>query len=189
MKRIALGIAVACLACPAVAAAKLPSAKRTSIVPGHSIGGVALGMSEHAVTGLWGHGKCFSAGAVCYWYGPGNQSHAEHAAVGFFHGKVQNVSISAGTTAGTSEKFKAGELSTWKDRFGIHLGSNKAVAEARYRHAAGFRLNGSEGVMGFDVNVGRITTRFSSFGIGPTPNLLRYIEIYCVPTPSGGGCP
>lgn len=186
MKGIAVVMAVGCLACTAVAGAKLPSAKRTSIVPGHSIAGVALGMSQHAVFATWGHTSC--ALGVCTWRGPGNPSYAENARVGFVKGKVNNISINAGTT-GTSGKFKAGSLSTWKDRFGDHLGSVVGAAEGKYRHAAGFRANPSEGVMGFDITVGRITTRFSSFGIGPTPTLLRYIEIYCVPDQHGGGCP
>jgi hypothetical protein len=186
MKRIAVVLAMGCFVCPAIASAKLPSPKRTSIVPGHSIAGVALGMSQHAVFALWGHASCSSG--VCVWRGPGNPSYAENARVGFYKGKVLNISINSGTT-GISGKYKPGMLSTWKDRFGIHLGSFEGLAEGKYRHARGFRPNPSEGVMGFDVTVGRITTRFSSFGIGPSRDLLRYIEIYCVPTPSGGGCP
>jgi hypothetical protein len=183
---VACGLAIGCVGLTGVAAAKLPSPRTTRIVPGHSIGGVALGMSQGAVFRLWGHTNC-SLG-VCAWRGPGNPSYAENARVGLHNGKVLNISINAGTT-GTSGKFKAGQLATWKDRFGIHLGSHKGGAEARYRHAAGFRLNPSEGVMGFDITVGRITTRFSSFGIGPSPDLLRYVEIYCVPDQHGNGCP
>ena len=186
MRRIAVVLAIGCFMCPVIASAKLPSPQRTTIVPGRSIAGVALGMSQHAVFARWGHASCSSG--VCVWRGPGNPSYAENARVGFTNGKVLNISINAGTT-GTSGKYKAGTLSTWKDRFGIHLGSLEGVAENRYKHARGFRPNPSEGVMGFDVTVGRITTRFSSFGIGPSAHLLRYIEIYCVPTPSGGGCP
>jgi hypothetical protein len=182
-------LAIGFVASTGTAAARLPSPESTLIVQGHSIGGVALGMSESAVFARWGHTTCFS-GAVCYWYGRGNQSHAERASVGFHNGKVLNVSINAGTTAGTSERFKPGVLSTWKDRFGDHLGTNVGVAERAYRRAhAPVRPNPSEGVAGFDMTVGRITTRFASFGIGPTPELLRYIEIYCVPDQHGGGCP
>lgn len=189
MRRISVVLAIGCLAGAATASARLPSPKRGVIVAGQSIGGVALGMDHSKVFQLWGHTTCFAGGDVCYWYGPGSQSYAERASVGFHNGKVNNVSVNAGTT-GTSQKFKPGELSTWKDRFGNHLGSFVGVAEGDYRRA-GFpvRPNPSEGVNGFDMTHGRITTRFGGFGVGPSRHLVRYIEIYCVPSASGSGCP
>jgi hypothetical protein len=179
------GVVIALLALPAAASAKLPSPRHTLIVPGESIAGVALGMNQAQVFHRWGHTSCFSRGQVCYWYGPGSQVHAERASVGFTKGKVLNVAISAGTR-GNNLKFVPGPLARWKTDKGIHLGSFKGSVRTAYRSA---RANDSEGVKGFDLLEGRITTRFSSFGIGANPDQLRYIQIYCVPTPSGGGCP
>jgi hypothetical protein len=187
MKRVAVVLAIGCVACPAIASAKLPNPRTTRIVAGHSIGGVALGMSRSAVFARWGHASC-SVG-VCVWRGPGNASYAENARVGFYKGKANNISINAGTT-GISQKFKPGELSTWKDRFGNHLGSVVGVAEGDYRRAHfPVKPNTSEGVNGFDMTQGRITTRYGGFGIGPSRGHLRYLEIYCVPDANGGGCP
>ena len=177
MKRIALVLAVGCVACPTIAAAKLPHAGSTLIVPVRSIGGVGIGMSRAAVFARWGHTSCVGAGVVCNWYGPGSQLHAERATVGFHNGKVNSVSINAATTA--SQKFVPGKLSTWKTDKGIHLGSTKGSVGTAYRHTAGLRANNSEGVNGWDIVHGDDTLRFGSFDIGPSKGRLRYIQLYC----------
>ncbi len=181
MKRIAFAVAIGCLACTAIAGAKLPQPRTTLIVPVKSIGGVGIGMTKPAVFRLWGHTSCFGGGEVCYWYGPGSQLHAERAAVGFHNGKVTNVSINAGTTA--SQKFVPGKLSTWKTDKGIHLGSSAASVGTAYRHTAGLRKNDSEGVRGWDIIHGDDTMRFGGFDIGPSKGRLRYIQLYCTPLP------
>jgi prepilin-type processing-associated H-X9-DG protein len=176
-RRIVSGVLmIGCLAAPTAALAKLPSPKTTLIVPGVSIAGVKIGMNQTQVFHQWGSTKCIPA--LCTWQGPGNPSHAERATVSFFGGHVIQIDINAGTTNATNEKFKPGVLSTWKTGKNIHLGSTRASVKRAYPAA---KANNSTGVAGWDLfnAATRHFTRFSSFGVGATPDRLRYIELAC----------
>lgn len=178
-RRKALATAAGCslvlgaLGAAAPAPAKLPKPRTTLIVPGKSLAGVKLGMTRAQVFGQWGSTTCIAAGALCEWYGPGARNRAEVARVGLLKGKVLNVSIQAGTT-GSNSKFKGGTLSAWRTAKGIRLGSKKSAVARAYPAA---KLNDSEAVRGFDLFAGTSYTRFSSFGLGATPELLQTISV------------
>jgi hypothetical protein len=176
---VAVGVlAVGATLWPAVGAAKLPHPKRTLIVPGKSIAGIKLGMTQAEVFHLWGRTGCMAG--FCTWTGPGSAGHAERAVVSFAGGSVIEVAINAATTNGTSEKFKPGTLSKWKTAKNIHLGSQKAAVKRAYPRA---KANNSTGVNGFDLFTtgagGLNVTHFSSFGVGPSATRLRYIQLAC----------
>ena len=162
-----------CVACPSVALARLPSPKTTLIVPGTSIAGVKIGMSQTQVFHQWGGTSCIPG--VCTWQGPGNPSHAERATVSFVNGKVIQVAINA-ATRGNNLKFTPGQLSKWKTGKNIALGSTRGAVKRAYPAA---KANNSTGVAGWDLFGGRHYTRFSSFGVGDTPDRLRYIQLAC----------
>ena len=163
-RRIVVGVlAIACLACPTVALARLPSPKTTLIVPGTSIAGVKIGMNQTQVFHQWGGTSCIPG--LCTWQGPGNPSHAERATVSFVKGKVIQIGISA-ATSGNNLKFTPGQLSKWKTGKNIGLGSTRAAVKRAYPAA---KANNSTGVAGWDLFGGRHFTRFSSFGVGATP--------------------
>ena len=167
------GLVIGCLVCPAVALARLPSPKTTLIVPGVSIAGVKIDMTQTQVFHQWGRTQCIPG--LCTWQGPGNPSHAERATVSFFKGRVIQVDINA-ATSGLNLKFTPGQLSKWKTGKNISLGSTKAAVKRAYPAA---KANNSTGVAGYDLFGGVHYTRFSSFGVGATPNRLRYIELAC----------
>ena len=176
-RRIVLGaLVLGCLAAPTVALAKLPHPRTTLIVPGVSIAGVKIDMNQSQVFHQWGRTGCIPG--LCTWQGPGNPSHAERATVSFFKGSVIQIAISAGTTNGVNEKFMPGVLSTWKTGKNIHLGSTRSSVKRAYPAA---KANNSTGVAGWDLfdPATRHYTRFSSFGVGATPNRLRYIQLAC----------
>lgn len=173
-RRIVFGVlAIGCLACPTVALARLPSPKTTVIVPGTSIAGVKIGMNQTNVFHEWGSTSCIPS--LCTWRGPGNPSHAERATVSFYKGKVIQIDINA-ATSGNNLKFTPGQLSKWKTGKNVGLGSTRAAVKHAYPAA---KANNSTGVAGWDLFGGRHFTRFSSFGVGATPNRLRYIELAC----------
>ena len=160
------------------ASAKLPHPRRTLIVPGTSIAGMKLGMTQSQAFHVWGSTNC--PVGVCTWWGPGSHVHAERATVSLYQGRVIQIDINAGTANGTTEKFRPGTLSTWKTAKNIHLGSTKQAVKRAYPAA---RPNTSTGVAGYDLffgsGIGLHYTRFSSWGVGATPNRLRYIELAC----------
>ncbi len=172
------GFAAGGLVGSGAAVAKLPHPRTTLIVPGTSIAGVKLGMTQSQALRLWGTTGC--AAGVCTWWGPGNRAHAERATVSLYQGHVIQVDINAGTTNGTNEKFRPGTLSKWKTAKNIHLGSTKQAVKRAYPAA---RPNTSTGVAGYDLffgsGIGLHYTRFSSWGVGATPTRLRYIELAC----------
>jgi hypothetical protein len=174
---VVAAVLVACLSVASAAAARLPHPKRTSIVPGTSIGGVKLGMTKAQVFHLWGSTGC--GAGFCTWWGSGNHSHAERATVTFYADHAIQIDINAGTT-GTNVKFRPGELSTWKTAKHIGLGSMKQAVKRAYPAA---RANNSTGVAGYDLYFGADInlhyTRFASFGFGASANRLRYIELAC----------
>jgi len=167
--------AVVCLAVPIGAAAQLPRPRNAVIVPGASIAGVKLDMTQSQVFSKWGSTHCSSG--TCTWQGPGKPGQNERATVSFVHGKAVQVTINASFT-GLNEKFKPGLLSRWKTSRGVSLGSLKSAVARAYPQA---KPNVAEGVQGFDLFQGRRPnlrfTRFSTPGIGATPNRLRYIEL------------
>ncbi len=173
-RRIAVGVlAIGCVAGPSVALARLPSPKTTLIVPGTSIAGVKIGMSQSQVFHQWGRTSCIPG--LCTWQGPGNPSHSERATVSFFKGTVIQVAINA-ATRGNNLKFTPGQLSKWKTGKNISLGSTRAAVKRAYPAA---KANNSTGVAGWDLFGGPHYTRFSSFGVGATPDRLRYIQLAC----------
>jgi hypothetical protein len=173
-RRIVLGVlAIGCVACPSVALARLPSPKTTLIVPGTSIGGVKIGMTQTQVFHQWGGTSCIPG--LCTWQGPGNPSHSERATVSFVKGKVIQVAINA-ATRGLNLKFTPGQLSKWKTGKNIGLGSTRGSVKRAYPAA---KANNSTGVAGWDLFGGPHYTRFSSFGVGATPDRLRYIQLAC----------
>jgi hypothetical protein len=167
------GLVIGCLVWTAAASARLPHPKTTLIVPDVSIAGVKIDITQAQVFHLWGRTTCIPG--LCTWQGPGNPAHAERATVSFHNGKVIQIDINA-ATSGTNEKFTPGQLSKWKTAKNIHLGSTKAAVKRAYPSA---RAYNSTGVNGWDLFSGVHLTRFSSFGVGATPNLLRYIELAC----------
>jgi hypothetical protein len=168
-------LAIGAVALPAVAAAKLPHPATTRIVPGKSIAGVKLDMTRSQVFHKWGHTSCDNS--VCTWEGKGKQGHREHALVSFVHGKAVIISIGA-ASKGDKLKFKRGVLSKWKTRKGIHLGSRKGKVPKAYPKA---KPNNGEAVNGYDLFRGSRPnlsyTRFSTPGIGASPNLLWGISV------------
>jgi hypothetical protein len=173
-RRIVVSVlAIGCVACPTAALARLPNPKTTLIVPGTSIAGVKIGMSQTQVFHKWGHTSCIPG--LCTWQGRGNPSHSERATVSFVKGKVIQVDINA-ATRGNNLKFTPGQLSKWKTGKHIGLGSTRAAVKRAYPAA---KANNSTGVAGWDLFGRRHYTRFSSFGLGATPNRLRYIELAC----------
>jgi hypothetical protein len=166
---------IAALAIPAAAGAKLPHPKTTRIVPGKSIAGVRLDMTQAQVFHQWGSTTC--PNSVCEWKGPGAVGHNERATVSLYNGKVVQIAISA-ASSGTNLKFKPGVLSKWKTAKKISLGSKKSAVHAAYPTAT---ANDGEAVQGYDLFAGTRPdlryTRFSTPGIGATPTRLRGIEL------------
>lgn len=173
-------VLIAALLVPATLApaaqAKLPKPKTTAIKPGKSIAGVKLDMSKAQVFHQWGSTHCTLA-TLCEWVGPGKPGAQERASVSFVKGKVVLISISAATT-GTNLRFKPGTLSKWKTSKKIGLGSKKGAVHKAYPHA---KANTSEGVMGYDLDIGAgpnlTLTRFSTPGFGASATRLRYITV------------
>ncbi len=176
IQHIAVAALVVAGVSPSAASATLPHPRTTLIVPGKSIAGMTLGITQSQAFHAWGRTGCTFD--VCTWWGPGNHSHAERATVSLHNGRVIQVDINAGTS-GVNEKFRPGTLSTWKTAKNIHLGSTKQAVKRAYPSA---RPNSSTGVAGYDLYPGAgrpFYMRFSSFGVGATPNRLRYIELSC----------
>jgi hypothetical protein len=90
-------------------------------------------------------------------------------------GNVIQIDINA-ATSGNNLKFTPGQLSKWKTGKNVSLGSTRSAVKHAYPAA---KANNSTGVAGWDLFAGRHFTRFSSFGVGATPNRLRYIELAC----------
>jgi hypothetical protein len=183
-RRAALAAAITCLAVPAAAAAHLPRAHSTLIVPGQSMGGVRLDMTKAQVFGKWGS-TTNCPGSNCIWEGPGKVGHREVALVDFArNGRVDLISIRSATR--NNGAFKPAVLSNWTTKKGIHLGSPKGKVPIAYPRA---RPNRSTGVGGYDLFQGAGTnmtnTRFGTPGVGPSANLLWGISISwsCRPGP------
>src|SRR5450755_2873817 len=130
---IALAAAAAvCVALPAGAASQLPKPRNAVIVPGASIAGVKLDMTQPQVFSKWGSTQCSSG--TCTWQGPGKPGQNERATASFVHGKAVQITINASFT-GLNQKFKPGTLSRWKTSRGISLGSLKSAVARAYPQA------------------------------------------------------
>ena len=161
---IAIGIGL--VAVPA-AQAKLPAPKTALIVPGKSIGGVSLNMSEAKAKRLWGPGaKCTTspgfAGSpssdLCDWRDKGNPSYAAVAHISFLAGKVYLVVITtAHTTDPRTFKPTGKQFSGWKTAKGIAIGSKIAAVGKAYPAA---KKNNSEGGIGWDIIGSKAITSF-----------------------------
>lgn len=173
--RVVTGALVASVVLAAPALARLPRPKTTLIVPGRSLAGVKLDMTQAQALGQWGATSC--ASGVCQWIGPGDPGKAERATVSLWRGKVVGIAITAGSR-GTNLKFKPGVLSTWRTAKGIQLGSKKSSVRRAYPSA---KPNTGEAVQGFDLFAGARPnlsfTRLSTFGHGATPTLIRGIQV------------
>lgn len=173
--RTAVVVGLFTLVAAPAANAKLPEPKTTVIVPGKSIAGVKLDMSQNEVFGQWGSTSC--PGDVCTWEGPGTPGKNERATVSFFKGKAIKIVINA-ANQGNDLKFKPGTLSKWATKKGIALGDKKSAVKRAYPAA---KPNEGEAVQGFDLFKGARPnlsyTRFGTPGIGGTPDQLRYIEV------------
>ena len=153
----ALALALTALL-PATAAARLPTPKSTTIVPGKSIGGVSPGMSVGRALGIWGPGSDCTAISVrvrCTWAGPGKQGAA------FFEvgtdGKIAQVVIEAGQRTDGTPAY-TGPLLHWRTRKKIHLGQSLATVYKAYPKLVG---SGSGAQLGSGTHA---TTFVSSLG-------------------------
>jgi hypothetical protein len=139
------------------------------------MGGVKLDMTRANVISKWGSASCSSG--VCTWEGKGDPGHTERATVSFVDGKAVQIVINA-KFIGSNLKFKAGPLAKWETSKHIKLGSSKGAVPKAYPNAT---ANDSEGVQGYDLFHGARPnlsyTRFSTSGIGDSPNRLRYIQV------------
>jgi hypothetical protein len=105
---------------PATASAALPTPKTTTIVPGKSIGGVAVGMSVKRALAIWGPGSLCTEATVqdsCNWIGTDRQGAASFNVV---KGKVVLITISTGRKG--DDLIYAGPLQKWKTRKKVRLG-------------------------------------------------------------------
>lgn len=132
MRRIVvLTTLLACALAPAVARAELPTPSSRTIVPGTSIGGVAIGMTVKRAVAAWGAGSActeLSRSTSCYWTGSdldGSANFVVDAA-----GKVVLISISAGRRG--DDLAYAGPLLKWRTRKKIGLGSTTVVVVKAY---------------------------------------------------------
>jgi len=160
MHRAILAAATAALVAllPATASAALPAPKTTTIVPGRSIAGVAVGMSVKRALAAWGPGSACTEATVldtCSWIGTDRQGSASFLVV---KGKIARVTISTGRKG--SSLVYAGPLQTWKTRKKMHLGVTTYAVVKAYPKVRG---SGSGPVLGsgnhtttFQVSSGRI---------------------------------
>ena len=160
MHRTLLVAAVVALAAllPATASAALPTPKTTTIVPGKSIAGVAVGMSVKRALAAWGLGSSCTEATVhdsCNWIGTDRQGAASFNVV---KGKVVQVTISTGRKG--NDLIYAGPLQTWKTRKNVRLGTTTYAVVKAYPKV---RSSGTGPVLGsgnhtttFQVSDGRI---------------------------------
>ena len=151
---LAAGFALAALL-PATASAALPTPKTTTIVPGKSIAGVAVGMSVKRALAAWGPGSSCTEATVqdaCYWIGTDRQGDASFNVV---KGKVVLITISTGRKG--NDLIYAGPLQTWKTRKKVRLGTTTYAVVKAYPKV---RSSGTGPVLGS----GNHTTTFQVSG-------------------------
>jgi hypothetical protein len=151
------------------AQAKLPKPKSTLIVPGKSIGGVSLNMSESKAKAAWGSGsKCTKIPAagtqkssdLCDWADKGNASYVARAHITFLGGKVYFIEIvTAKTTDPRTSKPTGKQFAAWKTAKGIAIGSKSSAVGKAYPAA---KKNNSEGGSGWDIITSKAITSFSA---------------------------
>lgn len=150
-----LAVVTACAVAPAAASAVLPTPKTTTIVPGKSIAGVAVGMSVRRALAAWGPGSTCTEATVqdaCYWQGTDRQGNASFNVV---KGKVVQITISTGRKG--NDLVYAGPLQAWKTRKKIRLGAKTYAVVRAYPKV---RSSGSGPVLGS----GNHTTTFQVSG-------------------------
>ena len=157
MHRTLLVAAVVALAAllPATASAALPTPKTTTIVPGRSIAGVAVGMSVKRALAAWGPGSACTEATVhdsCNWIGTDRQGAASFNVV---KGKVVQVTISTGRKG--NDLIYAGPLQKWKTRKKVRLGTTTYAVVKAYPKV---RSSGTGPVLGS----GNHTTTFQVSG-------------------------
>ena len=161
MRRLPIALALTALLValvPGAATAKLPSPASKLIVPGTSIGGVALNMTTAKAKRIWGPGaKCqklpaslgSTSSELCDWRDKGNASYAANAHITFAGGKVYLISITtARTTDPRTSKPTGRQFSAWKTAKGIAIGSKSSAVGKAYPAA---KHNDSEGGIGWDL--------------------------------------
>ena len=149
------------------AQAKLPKPKTTLIVPGKSIGGVTLNMSEAKAKRLWGRGaKCTTSPGygdvpssdLCDWRDKGDPSYAAVAHITFNGGKVYLINLAtAHTTDPRTFKPTGRQFAAWKTAKGIAIGSKSSAVHKAYPAA---KHNDSEGGIGWDLIQPKAITSF-----------------------------
>lgn len=141
MKKLLSFIAVAALslALPTAAGAGLPKASSSLIVPGRSIGGVALGATSGQITTAWG--KTPECKTQCRYPGVAPTGETEAFANVLLESKTDNapykawmITIAVGTKV-VGEKAKPDfntPLTAYKTSKGIGLGSKESELKAAY---------------------------------------------------------
>lgn len=170
MRRLSLAAVLLLSAlAPASAAAQLPSPSSRTIVPGRSIGSVALGMSVQRAVAAWGAGSActeLSRSTSCYWAGTDLQGSANFVVDGA--GKVVLISISAGRRG--DNLAYAGPLLTWRTRKKIGLGSSTTAVVKAYpkqikSSPSGPQLGSGKRATTFQPS----SSRIYQISIGPLP--------------------
>lgn len=161
---VTASVVLSLAAMPAAAGAALPKPKTKLIVPGKSIGGVALNMATAKAKAQWGPGaKCTktpASGTVkaqegCDWR-TFDSIISPSAHITFLGGKVYLVVITGGRDAKTG-KLKGHDFAAWKTAKGIAVGSKISAVGPAYPAA---KRNLSEGGSGWDLITPKAITSF-----------------------------
>lgn len=158
-----------CALVPATASAELPAPKSTSIVPGTSIAGVAIGMSVERAVAAWGPGSACtkeSRSVSCFWQGTDLQGSASFVVDAA--GRVVLISVSAGRRG--DDLAYSGPLLKWRTRKKSRIGvTSLSVARAYPRQIksspSGLQLGSGKRATTFHTSSNRIYM----ISIGPLP--------------------
>ncbi len=161
-------LALSGLALAPAAAAKLPSNRDRTIVPGTSIGGVALGATAQRAVAVWGPSRCAEVPAITCHYEPFDTAanyYAGYAVFTTLRSKVISVGLSLPKDTSRRDlpyKFTPSQLTRYKTSKGIGLGSTLASVRRAYPRATG-RTQGA--TANYRLTAAGRTTEFR-FGIG-----------------------
>ena len=158
------------------AQAGAPHPRSDLIVPGKSIGGVALGQTPANAKAAWGPGFACpkpigSAPLVCDWSSP-LKSALGDSAFEALHGKVFNVQIGVGHK-GDTPNFRT-SITTFKTRKDIGLGSTEAALLVAYPLLKKTPLYH---VTQYTLDNGKIHTRFEVEDDGRVTAILIYKDV------------